>query len=245
MSGYEVNTPGEPDRPSRAPQPPQGSILDDRGDQPCPSCGKPLPPGAVVCMSCGYDMLGGAKVKTSVGEVEVAPPVQPVVRVNGLTQRAATTIGMSLILLAVGAAWWNTKADTSFGVRLERALLVMIQAGTSLGTGLAAVWFAAWLQQRPFGNVALGAARLLVCVGAFLFVFNVRLPLSPEPGFVAAVGVIVKVAAAVGIYWLAVLGLIGRDRKTASLIAMAHAGATLLLFIQTALWSGTAPAVEW
>jgi len=196
-------------------------------------------------MACGYDMLGGGKVKTKVGEEEVAPAVQPVVRTKGLTQSAATGLGLCLVVLAVGAAWWNTKADTSFGVRLERGLLVMIEAATSLGTGLAAVWFAAWLQQRPFGNVALGAARLLTCVGAFLFVFNLRLPLSPEPGFVAAVGVVLKVAAAVGVYWLSVWALIGRDRKTAGLIALAHAGATLLLFVQTALWSGTASSVEW
>ena len=245
MGGYEIDRPADQPEPPSAGEPPRKSLLDDDDDQSCPSCGKPLPPGAVVCMICGYDMLGGSKVRTQVGEEELPPPIEPIVRAKGMAQKAATVVGIVLVVLAVIAAGWNTKADTAFGVRLERCLLVVIEAATSVGTGLVAVWFAAWLRQRPFGRVDLGAARLLACVGAFLLVFNLRVPFDSENGFFTMLAVLVKLAAAMGAYWLAVHVLIGRDRKVSSVIALAHAAVTLLFFLQTWLWSGTFDSVKW
>jgi len=34
----------------------------------CPSCGKPLPPGAVLCVACGYHLLTGERLRTEIGE---------------------------------------------------------------------------------------------------------------------------------------------------------------------------------
>ncbi|HYD00586.1 MAG TPA: hypothetical protein VEB22_05115 [Phycisphaerales bacterium] len=196
-------------------------------------------------MACGYDMMGGGKVKTKLGEEVVAPGPEPVVREKGMTQKAATITGIVLVASALLAAGWNTKPETPFGVRLERCLLVVIESATSVGTGLVAVWFAAWLQQRPFGRVDLGAARLLACIGAFLLVFNLRIPIGTDNGFFLMLSVLAKLAAAVGVYLLTVHLLIGRDRKTTGTIALAHAGATLVIFLQTWLWSGTFNSVEW
>lgn len=248
MSGYEIDKPADPPPPQRgggSQRPPATSILDDNADQPCPSCGKPIPPGAVVCMACGYDMLGGGKVKTRLGEEELPPPIEPIVRDRGLKQKVATVLGLVLLLAAVVAAGWNTKPETAFGVRLERCLLVGVEAMTSIGTGLVAVWFAAWLQQRPFGKVDVGAARLLTCVSAFLLVFNLVIPVPTDVGIVLALAAIVKVCAAIAVYWLCVLALIGRDVKTTNMIVLAHAGATLVIFMQTWLWSSTADSVVW
>lgn len=234
MSGYELNLPTDP------PVPPAKPSLLNEGDVPCPACGRPLAPGTVVCMACGYDMLSGAKAKTAVGEEEVAPPPRPIVGEKGLSQRAATVIGASLLFPALCIAWWFTKPETPFGIRLERILLVAIEALTSVGTGLVAVWFAAWLSGRPFGRVDLAAARLFACISAFLLVFSLHIPI-PFLGL----GAVMKVAAAVGVYWLAVRMLIGRETRTTNLVVLAHAVATVLLFIQTALWSGTYQYVEW
>ncbi len=248
MGGYEIDKPA--DVPPRSGggaslRPPTKSILEDNTDQPCPSCGKPIPPGAVVCMACGYDMLGGGKVKTKLGEEELPPPIEPIVRERGIKQRVATVLGLVLLLGAVVAAGWNTKPETAFGIRLERCLLVCVEAVTSVGTGLVAVWFSSWLQQRPFGRVDLAAARLLACVCAFLLVFNLVIPVPTDAGVVLALAAILKVCAAIGVYWVCVLALIGRDAKTANMIVLAHAGATLVIFLQTWLWSGTVDSVVW
>jgi hypothetical protein len=34
----------------------------------CPSCGKPLPPGAVLCVACGHHLLTGERLRTEIGE---------------------------------------------------------------------------------------------------------------------------------------------------------------------------------
>lgn len=245
MGGYDIDKPVDPPKPPTGGVPPKTSILDDNDDQPCPSCGKPLPPGTVVCMKCGYDMLGGSKVKTKLGEEELPPAIEPIVGEKGMTQKAATVLGIVLVFVAVIAAWWNTKPETSFGVRLERGLLVVIESVTAVGTGLVAVWFAAWLQKRPFGRADLGAARLLACIGAFLLVFNLRAPIPADMGFVQVLCAIGKVVLAVCVYWGAVLLLIGRDKKTTGMIVLAHAAATIMIFLQTWLWSGTFDFVEW
>jgi hypothetical protein len=231
MGGYDVDLPPDP------PAPKKPSLLAE-GELPCPSCGKPLAPGTVVCMACGYDMLSGGKARTAVGEEEMAPPVQPIVRDKGLGEKPAMIMGGVMLFLAVCLAWWFTKAETSFGIRLERSLLVVIESVTSVGTGLVAVWFASWLTQRPFGKVDLAAARLFVCIAAFLLVFNVSIP-------VPYVGWLMKVVAAMGIYWLSVWAFIGRDPKTTHLVALGHAVTTVIIFVQTWLWSGTFDAVVW
>jgi hypothetical protein len=136
---------------------------------------------------------------------------------------------LSIAFVTEDAQWWH---------RLERGLLVMMEAVTSVGTGLVAVWFAAWLTQRPFGKVDLAAARLFACIAAFLLVFNIYIP-------VPYIGWLIKIVASIGIYWLSVLLFIGRDRKTTNLIAIAHAVVTIAIFIQTTLWSDTFKFVKW
>jgi hypothetical protein len=243
VGGYEIDRPTDPPAPPGPP--PRKSLLEDDEDQPCPSCGQPLPPGTVVCMRCGYDMLGGSKVRTKLGEEELPPAIEPIVRDRGMTQKAATWFGIALLVMAVIAAGWNTKPDTSFGIRLERCLLVVIESLTSVGTGLVAIWFAAWLQKRPFGRVDLAAARLFACVAAFLLLFNMAVPVPADLGFVVVLAAIARIAAAVGLYWLAVFLLIARDKKTAGMLVLAHGAVTLVIFLKTLLWSGTLDSVQW
>lgn len=238
MPGYEIDRPSEPPSVPPPPSEPKLSLLDDDPEQPCPACGKPLAPGAVVCMVCGYDMLRGAKSRTTLGEEEKPPEVEPIVREKGMKGPPAMVFGVVLLLAAIVLGWWFMKPDTTFGTKLDRSLLIILESATSVGTGLVAVWCAAWLLKRPLGKVDLAAARLFVAVTAFLMVFSVSIPIP-------YLGVVIKVGAACAVYWLAVLVLIGRDERTTRYIAIGHAAATLTLFVQTFLWSGTSDWVMW
>ena len=235
MSGYELNKPPEP-----PPEEPKLSLLDDDVEQPCPSCGKPLPQGAVVCMLCGYDMLRGSKSRTELGEEEKPPEAEPIVREKGMKGPAALVWGAVQLLIAIVIGWWYMVPETPFGTHLDRSILIVLESATSLGTGLVAIWCAAWLLKRPLGRVDLAASRLFVVVTAFLMVFNVSIPIP-----FLAIGIILKVLAACAVYWLAVLLLIGRDARTTRYIAIGHAAATLTMFVQTFLWSGTFKWVMW
>lgn len=247
MSGYELDKPSDPTPPvpPSPPDPPKRSLLEDTEDQPCPSCKKPLPPGTVVCMSCGYDMLSGGKARTTVGEEELPPPIEPIVREKGFKQKPATVLGILLLLVAAFFACWFCKSETYFHIRVLRGLLVIVEAATAVGTGLVGVWFASWLLHRPFGRADLAAARLLFVISAFLLFFNASLP-GDDPGtFIKLILMTVKLALAFAAYWFGMLLLIGRDIKTTQHIVVAHVSATVIILAQSWLWSITAEAIQW
>jgi hypothetical protein len=51
------------------------AVVSAAADQPgCPSCGQAMTPGAVLCLSCGYNLQTGGHVTTRVGGDEVAAP---------------------------------------------------------------------------------------------------------------------------------------------------------------------------
>ena len=51
------------------------AVVSVAADQPpCPSCGQPMTPGAVLCLICGYNLQTGGHVTTRVGADEEAAP---------------------------------------------------------------------------------------------------------------------------------------------------------------------------
>jgi hypothetical protein len=81
----------------------------------CPSCARPLPPNAVICVSCGLDLKAGAPVETSaaaeepqVEEEEPRPTVLPLVAgaVRGLFPGVFQP-KVLLYSIAVGFGCWT------------------------------------------------------------------------------------------------------------------------------------------
>ena len=78
----------------------------------CPGCGTPLPENAVLCVSCGYDLRKGHRIKTRVGvesdldEDEMADlPVHGVPQLDH-AEREIARAKMQQAQLSKGVPWW-------------------------------------------------------------------------------------------------------------------------------------------
>jgi hypothetical protein len=81
-----------------------------KGTMPCPGCTEPLPPDAVICVKCGYNMKLGRKMKTLTTSGESHSAAGHGVVAQDLMDRAAETLegdeDAEVSKTKEGMPWW-------------------------------------------------------------------------------------------------------------------------------------------
>jgi len=160
----------------------------------CPNCGSPMRGrDTLVCMRCGFDLKSLKVIETETGqttEEEEEEERQPLVQeaAGDPWLPAALAIAAAVVLLigylagAAGlfpqlrsaleeGALFSASWDARWGGAARFPLLIALWAMCGFGALIAA----AWLFGRPFGNIGLGALRMLAitaiarCVGFLSF----------------------------------------------------------------------------
>jgi len=241
---YNIDpTPVEP-----APTPPlpgagkidEPSVLHESDQEKCPSCGKPVPAAAVVCVNCGYDYranmqrqvdLAAAKADTETEEDDRPEFVTP-----GLGSAKVWGIigGVVFVLAAVAAGYFVPEgASAGAGAVAARVGLVGFEAALHVPTGLLAVMAVAWYRGERFGRIDLAAARMFVAFALFLLVKHLQIPLP------SIIGVGLQWLLGMLAYWAAVMLLFRKPPEVAGQIGAAHlslfAGVHVLIAMQAAL----------
>ena len=209
-------------------------------DDTCPRCHATLAHDAVMCVKCGYDLKANVVREPGVGVVEVEPPRSTpadtdfVVPGRGSAQVLATT-GVFLTLGALIFSGMNAER-AGFWVVVGTIALTLYNIAVHTGTGIAAVIAAARLCEQKFGRLDIAAARMFVAVSLFHLVTALHIPIH------AGLAQVLKWAAAMGLYYLAVWLLFKKDRYGAMLIALSHFGLWVLLQLGSQLsgWLGAA-----
>jgi hypothetical protein len=213
-NAYELAPDPEPRKPA-GDLSSQGSLLRD-DEIACPRCGKPMGPGAVVCLSCGFDMKANAVRTVEMGEEHapdeperLSPEHRPGVRTLLIVGGVAIAIAMVL------GGWIGFNGNGGIGHGLGRALLAAYEGAVYTGVGVVAMLIAARMLDLKLGRLDLAAARMLVCVGAALIVLQVRID-------IALLGPILISVLGVAVYGAAVLVLFRADYQRVMTIAGLH-----------------------
>lgn len=217
-------------------------LADDR----CPRCGEPLPTEAVVCVKCGYDQRANTVREVETGVVEVAEPATApkaakpdFVTPGKLSPKALGIAGAVLTVAAMVAAGVYAPVR-SFGVIAALVLLTIYTIAINSATGVAAVAVAARLNSQPFGRLDVALARMFAAFALFAAVIRTRPLLLGSP--LLSMGVSFVVGAL--LYFGAIMLLFKKDRKTTSVIALAHFILWILLELGPVLgtWASSAVA---
>ncbi len=217
-------------------------IAEDR----CPKCSEPMPSDAVVCMKCGYDQRANKvrEVETGVVEVPEAPegakPAKTDFVVPGrLSPKTLGIVGAVLTVAAMVAAGIYAPAP-SFGVVAAWVLLTLYTIGINSATGVAAVAVAARLNSQPFGRLDVALARMFAAFALFQAISRTRPVLLGSPLLTTGVSFVVGAL----LYFGAVMLLFRKDRRTTSVIALAHFILWILLELGPVLGNWVSTAVS-
>lgn len=215
----------------------------------CPKCGIPMPSMAVVCVKCGYDQRANvvrevqtgvveAPVAAAAGESPAAAAGKPdFVVPTRLDVKPLAIAGAVLTVAAMVAAGYYAPVR-SFWPITGWVLLTLYSVAVNAATGVAAVAVAARVGSQPFGRLDLALARMFAAFALFQAVSNTR----PSLGYaVLTSGVPFLIGAA--LYFGSLMLLFRKDRREATLIAMAHFILWLLLQLGPVLagWVAVAP----
>lgn len=193
-------------------------------DDTCPKCGATLAHDAVLCVKCGYDLKSNVVREPGVGVVEAAPEGDKPKAVDRGGEFVAPgrgspqVLATAAIFLSLGALIFSGVNAGGVGVWVTVGTVALMLYNIALHTctGVAAVAVAAKLSEQAFGRFELAAARMFLAVAMFHLVVSLRLPIHP------GVAMALKWAAAMGVYYLAVMLLFRKDRAGTTLIALAH-----------------------
>ena len=217
----------EPDEPQKPTLADKGSLLDGPGSEPCPKCGKPLAPGAVICMACGYDMQAGKARKVEVGEEhsEAAPDPTVLSEPGGPGPKTLMVIGtvLAIATMVLTGMTASRLASASFWFVAGSIVVVAFNILLHTGTGVVAVLLAAKLLEQKIGRLDYGAGRMFVAVAAAWLGFSVEVP-------VPVIGVLLKIVLAMLAYAGCVLILFKADRRDVFTIGGLHLA--LIAFLQ-------------
>ncbi len=103
----------------------------------------------------------------------VAPSTDPLIKPNWLPLKGVATAGA---VCAVAAAMFKWYHAPELGSGLPMALLTLYFCALHAVTGMVALIILSLLLRRPSGEYRLGAARILVAVGLFMFLADLGLP---------------------------------------------------------------------
>lgn len=147
----------------------------------------------------------------------------PLVRPRIAPASTIAIAGGVLTLLAFILAWVTADKDGFL-----RGLAALVNTCTFSLLGLAAAWIVSQVEQRPLGNYAACAARMLVCVAVFQCAVHLKLGLPARIG---------EIALAVGLYLLAIMVLFGLSPARALRVAGFHFVLALLMGIT--IWANS------
>ena len=234
----------EPEEPKKPSLTDKGSLLDGPGTEPCPKCGKPLAPGAVICLECGYDMRASTARKVEVGEEHAEAEPDPTVlsEPGGPGPKTLMVIGTVLAISAMVLTGMMAAKPSSatFWYIVGRIVVVAFNVLLHTGTGVVAVLLAAKLLEQKIGRLDYAAGRMFVAVSAAWLGFSVEVP-------VPVVGVLLKIVLAVLAYAGCVLILFKADRRDVFTIGGLHIA--LIMFLEigiriTAAVANAAPPIK-
>ena len=140
------------------------AIAEEQSDQSCPSCGKPLAPGTVLCVDCGYHLKRGKTVRRAT--VEPSVDANSDIRHESDRRRRKAAFGKALCRVSVAILVGVLGGDSDEEKRMSWTFL-----GAFVG-GLAGFFVAKYLfggfhaDEYNFESVA--AALLGAPVGAVL-----------------------------------------------------------------------------
>jgi hypothetical protein len=232
--GYELS-PSDPKPRIDAP-----SLLNAPGAEPCPRCGKPVAPEAVLCVSCGYDVRTHATTPIQTGvALEDDPKPMPEFVKPGLGSAQTIAIAGAVVLLAAvittliaGPAGRPPGAPAATVPQTVAAvLLILVNGFMHSATGLLALGATAWLTDHRFGRVDLGAARMFLIFSVFQLMLTIPLPWTP------AVALGTKWLAASAAYWLLAMALFRKGPEPAGMLGGVHL--LLFLLVNLAVWAQT------
>lgn len=241
--------------PTPLPPPPgpgkidQPSVLHEPAEEKCPSCSKPVPAAAVVCVNCGYDYRANMQRQVDLAaakadaETDADEDDRPEFVTPGLGSAKVWGIigGVVFVLAAVAAGYFVPEGQSAgAGAVAARVGLVVFQAVLHVPTGLLAVMAVAWYRDERLGRIDLAAARMFVAFALFLLVRHLQIPLP------SIIGVGLQWLLGMLAYWAAVMLLFRKPPEVAGQIGAAHlslfAGVHTLIAMQAALSAATAAA---
>ena len=156
--------------PAATAQDAMGKLLDSAGLKKregrfCPSCDRTLPPGAAICVGCGYHVETGTKLEGFEIETKEFGNKQLVEAADMMAREADT----EKRLLKAGMPWWMMLAVILGILFMMSAILLKMDAKTSGTTsGVAMI---AKLQRAAYGPViafSLGGGAALIAIFAWL-----------------------------------------------------------------------------
>lgn len=227
---------------SGAEQRPIFEIAEDR----CPRCGEPLSHNAVVCVKCGYDQRANVVREVETGVVEAPEPAPEAkaaktdfVVPGKLTPKTLAIAGAVLTVGAMVAAGIYAPGP-GFGVITAWILLTVYAIAVNTATGVAAVAVAARLNSQPFGRLDVALARMFAAFALFEAVTRTRPMLLGSSLLTVSVPFVIGAA----LYFGTIMILFKKDRRTTSVIALAHFILWILLELGPVLgnWVSTAAA---
>ena len=106
-------------------------------------------------------------------EEVVVPSIEPLIKANWVPLKAVAIAGAVCALAAAISKWYHAP---ELGSGLPMALLAIYFCALHAVTGMVALVLLSLLLHRPSGEYVLGAARMLVAVGIFMFLSDLGLP---------------------------------------------------------------------
>lgn len=169
-------------------------------------------------------LRGGDPSDDTVTGEEIKLPQEPVVKEGRGEPKTVAIVGASVLLAAVIVSVVNAESRP-FALGVSTGYLTLFHTLTGVG----AVATLAYAEGRPTGRIELAAARMFVAVAAFMLVLGLRFAaLGNFNGWVMA-----PMAAVV--YYITVWVLFRLPRRQMQILAGAHAGIAILLFLLLAV----------
>ncbi|MFA6044975.1 MAG: hypothetical protein WC718_08330 [Phycisphaerales bacterium] len=169
-------------------------------------------------------LRGGDPSDDTVTGEEIKLPQDPVVKEGRGEPKTVAIIGAAVLVAAVIVSVVNAESR-QFAAGVSTGYLTLFHTLTGVG----AVATLAYAENRPTGRIELAAARMFVAVAAFMLVLGLRFAaLRNFNGWVIA-------PAAAVLYYAIVWVLFRLPRRQMQILAGAHAGIAILLYLLLAV----------
>lgn len=169
-------------------------------------------------------LRGGDPSDDTVTGEEIKLPQEPVVKDGRGEPKTMAIIGASVLLAAIILTVINSDSR-QFAAGVSTGYLTLFHTLTGVG----AVATLAYAENRPTGRIELAAARMFVAVAAFMLVLGLRFAaLGNFNGWVMA-------PLAALMYYVIVWMLFRLPRRQMQILAGAHAGIAILLYLLLAI----------
>ncbi len=152
----------------------------------CPSCDRSIPPGAAICVGCGYNLEAGSKIEGFEVEVKEFGNKRLVEAAESMAREADT----EKRLLKVGMPWWMMLAIILGVLFMMTAILLKMDVKTS--GNVSSVPLIAKLQSADYGPViafSVGGAACLVALFSLIAIQGTAFKESLKQGLLCTLTV--------------------------------------------------------